>query len=129
MTLKSNSAFSMIEVLITTVILSTAIVFVFRSFSMSLAAARFSQNLTLACYLAEDKIAEIEERQKYERDALTSENGQEDIQNTEFNYAYELSASEDPRLINLNFNTSWQEGMREKEYRVAFSTALLPENK
>ncbi|MFH1191309.1 MAG: prepilin-type N-terminal cleavage/methylation domain-containing protein, partial [Candidatus Omnitrophota bacterium] len=52
----SKRGFSLAEVLITMAILVTGIVFVFRAFVTSMSSAKFSQNITMACLLAENKI-------------------------------------------------------------------------
>lgn len=121
-----NKAFSLVEVLITVGILSTAITFIFRSFTASLNSAKFSQNITLACYLAESKLFEIEQKQKNSLPPIENEEGSQDLQGKKFNWSYEIEQTEDPNLIKLEFNVSWQEGVREKEYVLSFSTYLLP---
>ncbi|MFA4843036.1 MAG: prepilin-type N-terminal cleavage/methylation domain-containing protein, partial [Candidatus Omnitrophota bacterium] len=55
-----NKGLTLLEVLITVAILAGAIVFVFRGFLTALSATKFSQNVTLACLLAEDKIWKAE---------------------------------------------------------------------
>lgn len=113
---KSNKAFSLLEVLITVAILSTAIVFVFRAFTTVLSSVRFSQNITLACLLAEDKLWEIEEKQKQSQDPIGSESGTEKIQNQDFLWSYTTSKLADYDLIELNLTVN----------NINFVTYLLP---
>jgi len=123
---KSNKAFSLLEVLITVAILSTAVIFVFRSFTASLSSAKFSQNITLACYLAEAKLWEIEQNQRQSPSPLDPDNGTEKMQGRDFNWSYETIKLEGLNLIKLRFNISWQEKIREKEYSMEFLTYLIP---
>lgn len=122
---KFNRSFSLLEVLITVAILSTATTFVFRSFTTSLYSSRFSQNITLACYLAEDKIWEIEQSYK---DALKLPDhpGKETVQDRNFNWDYEISETKSPDLKQLKFTVTWKENIREKDYSMEFLTYLIP---
>lgn len=121
--LKCNNSFSLIEVLITVAILSTAIVFIFRSFTASLAAVKFSQNITLACLLTEEKLFEIEERQA--PGASEYAEGRENLAEREFKWNYQTTPLEDSDLAELKFNVSWQENARENEYAIDFFTYLI----
>lgn len=121
---KSNSlaGFSLTEVLITMAILVTGIVFVFRAFITSLACAKFSQNITVACLLAENKIWEIEENRKGNIDMETF--GSQTPQNKEYKWNYLISKTEGMELENMEFDLSWQEKPNEKEYLLKFITYL-----
>jgi len=123
---KSNKAFSLLEVLITVAILSTAIIFIFRSFTASLSAVRFSQDITLACYLAEDKFWEMKQKQKKSIRPLNYEQGTEELQGRQFNWVYQTSKLEDSDLIKLQFDVSWRHKIKEKEYTITFLTYLPP---
>jgi len=123
--LKFNRAITLIEALVTVAILSTAIVFVFRSFATAFSANRFAQNLTLACYLAQDKMWQVEMVNPKER--RIQDNGSEKIQNRDFNWKYEIVKTSTDRLSKLRFTISWQESAREKEYPVEFHRLLLTE--
>lgn len=119
---KSNKAFSLLEVLITVAILSTAIIFIFRAFTASLSSCKFSQNITFACFLAEDKLWEIEKRYK-DKKSETLHPASEIMQNTEFNWDYEKQDI-DSELKQLKFAISWQEKVRENEYSIEILTYL-----
>ena len=121
--MRSNKAFTLIEVLIAVAILSTAVIFVFRSFTTSLSASRFAQNLSLACYLAQDKMWQVEVTDSKTRKA--QDTGIEEIQNKDFNWKYEIIKTDIDDLNELKFSVSWHEKAREKEYLIEFFTLLL----
>lgn len=124
---KSNKAFSLLEVMITVAILSTAIVFALRAFATVLSSVRFSQNITLACLLAEDKIWEAEEKQKETPGPLGIASGKETIQGRDFNWDYTATEIEGMDLIDLKFNVNWKEKVRQEQYALKFVTYLIPE--
>ncbi|MBI5873948.1 MAG: prepilin-type N-terminal cleavage/methylation domain-containing protein [Candidatus Omnitrophica bacterium] len=119
MKLRSNKAFSLLEVLIAAGILATVVVFVFRSFSAALSATRLSQNMSLACMLVQAKVWEIESGVQ----ALPF--GSETIQNKIFNWKYEFRDTDVPGLRQLSLTVSWKESAREKEYTLDFLTYML----
>ena len=123
---KSKRAFSLLEVVITVAILSTAIVFVFRGFATVLVTVRLSQNMTLACFLAEDRLWELEVRQAGSLDQLGNDRGELKMQGRDFNWSYQTTRLENSRLIKLELGVSWKENNREKEYQMDFLTYLLP---
>ena len=124
MTSKSSKAFTLLEVLIALAILSTAIVFIFRSFTFSLSTTKFSQNITLACFLAEDKIWELEQGQMAQVEPIESQQGSEKIQGKDFRWAYQTKKLGNSDLVYLEFIVYWQENLREKEYSLEFDTYL-----
>lgn len=119
---RCNKAFSLIEALIATAILSTAVIFLFRSFATVLSAMRLSQNITLAGYLAEGKLWEIEEMYKYGENLPTP--GTDTLQNTDFKWSYEISDADIQDLKKLNLTLSWRESLRLGEYSMNFLTYL-----
>ena len=122
MRFRFNRAFTLLEVLITVAILTTAITFIFRSFTASLAFAQFSQDITIACYLAEDKLWEIE--QSPVSGPKSSGWGSQRIQNKNFNWLYEIRDTDNDDLKELKLTVSWKENVREKEYTMEFLTYL-----
>lgn len=114
--------FTLIEILITVAIVSTAIIFLLRSFTASLGSARFSQHITLACYLSEQKLLEIE--RILVKGADYPESGTETLQNKRFNWRREIRDTDKPDLKELKFTVGWQENLREKEYSMEFLTYL-----
>lgn len=118
--------FTLVEVLITVAILSTAIIFVFRSFTVLLSSVKFSQDLNLACFLAEGKMWEIENKQKYISSVLEPGQGVERIQGKDFTWRYGLGKLDNSDLIEMDCSIFWQENGREEEYSLEFLTYLLP---
>ncbi|HLD83067.1 MAG TPA: hypothetical protein VI976_03875 [Candidatus Omnitrophota bacterium] len=133
MRLKSNKfkarAFSLIEVLITTGILTTAIVFIFRGLTTVLNSAKLSQEMALACFLAEDKLWQIETEEKALPNAPLTGSGREKLQDREFNWSYQITEKDlsgfNKKIRQLELKVSWQEkrGML-AEYSV--NTYLAP---
>lgn len=117
---RCNKALTLIEVLVTVAILSTAIVFLFRSFATALYVAKFSQDITLGCYLAEDKLGQI-----IHLKGNLPEAGPEIIQAKNFNWKYEILDTDNPDLKTLKVVVSWKENPKEKEYEMDFSTTRL----
>ncbi len=126
MPLKSNRAFTLLEVLITVAILTTGIVFLFRSFAASLSAARFSQHISLACYLAEGKIWELEQKQLFSVRPIGSASGEEESAEKIFSWNYNTSELEGVGLAKLKFVVSWEERLRKEKYNIEFFTYLQP---
>jgi hypothetical protein len=92
-----------LEVVITVAILSTSLVFVLRGFSTILFSARLSQDMSLACLLAEEKIWDIEQ-------GLNSGGNHSVImQSKEFGWEYALHpAPNAPADLNqLDLTASW----------------------
>lgn len=124
---KFNNAFSLLEVLITVGILSVAVITIFRSFAASLSAARFSQHISLASYLTEGKILEIE--QAYKKNLTTQDYGVTSFASTNFNWHYEILDTQKEDLKELKFIVSWKENQREQEYPMEFLTYLAVNQK
>lgn len=124
MLLKSNRSFSLIEVLITVGILSSAIIFVFRSFTASLIAVNFSQNTSLACYLSENKIWEISQAYKNNLDVIPG-SGNETVANKNFEWQYELLETDFSDIEQFQFAVSWARGNKKQNYRIEFLTYFL----
>ncbi|MDD5595493.1 MAG: type II secretion system minor pseudopilin GspI [Candidatus Omnitrophica bacterium] len=101
---KSNKGFTLIEVLVTIAIVSTAIIFIFRSFATLLSSQKMSQNMILACFLAEEKIFIISEEQKKSSSALGYREGAEQLQGSQFDWNASLLDSTDLGLVQLEFN-------------------------
>jgi type II secretion system protein I len=119
----SLTGFSLIEVLLTVAILSSVIIFIFRSFAALLAYTGFSQNLGLACYLAEEKLWEIEELAK--QNLVLPQPETETSQDKDFSWDYKITPSQDDALDELELSVSWQQKLKEKPYSLGFVTYLL----
>ncbi len=116
--------FTLIEVLITVAVVSTAVVFILRSFTTLFAATKFSQDMTFACFLAEDKLGEIELRYKDPSVSPLEIEGTQDIGTRHFSWRYQAV---DPGLTNLkriDFECLWKENAKEKEHSLDLSAYL-----
>ena len=103
----------MLEVIITVAILSTAIVVVLRAFTTIISAVKFSQNITLACLFAEDKLWKLENDFPLTEEANT--------QSSKFSYNDESSDTDIPGLKQLKLTVSWEE-KRKNPYSLEFYT-------
>jgi type II secretion system protein I len=117
----------LLELLIAMGILSAAVVFIFRAFTTSLSVAKFSQNIILATIISENKLYQIQEKQKETSAPLAPESGEEVMASREFAWNYETAKSEGQELTELKFDISWQENVKEKPYQLEFSTYLMPQ--
>ncbi|MFA4888416.1 MAG: type II secretion system protein [Candidatus Omnitrophota bacterium] len=123
MRLKSNKAFSLIEVLITVGILSGAIIYIFRAFTASLDSSRFSQHISLGCYFAEDTLWQIEQANRFNNTLPLI--GEQKIQDKDFKYSYEIIDTAKAALKDLKLKVSWKENLRENDYSFECLTNLL----
>jgi hypothetical protein len=119
-----RKAFSLLEVLITAAVLVTAIVFIFQAFTISLNAAKFSQDITLGCLLAEGKFWEIEQRNKDKIPQADYFEGEITMHNKKFAYKYTITDTDITGLKQLQFNVSWEE-KRKTPYSMGFLTYLF----
>ncbi|MCM8797230.1 MAG: type II secretion system GspH family protein [Candidatus Omnitrophica bacterium] len=121
----SNRAFSLVEILVTVAILSTAIIFVFRSFATSLYCAKLSQDITFVGLLAENKLWDIEQKQKASRRPLERESGEDEIDGKKIKWSYTIAKLEGYNLlVEAAFNFLWEERLKEKEYALNLLTYL-----
>lgn len=125
MVLRLNKAFTLLEVLITVTILATVMLFIFRSFATSLYATRLAGDISLACYLAADKLDEIERTKMSIQDLPKS--GAQEIQNKTFKLNYAVSDTDNPALKELKLAVSWKQNLRSKDYTMEFLTYFEPE--
>jgi len=125
--MKKQKTISLIEVLITLAILTGGIVFVFRGFMTSLSAANLSQNIMLSCFLAEDRLWQIEEMKKQKTTPEISGLEILNMQNKEFSVKYEISQTSIAGLDKLNISVSWPKDKR-SSHSVDFSTYLVDAN-
>ena len=103
---RSNKGFSLIEVIVTVAVLSTAIMFVFRSFATVLAASKIGQNMTLACLRAENELYKIEQEQRKSNSPLDGK-GSDAAQ--VFSWNYVTGKNPNWNLMNCAFAVSWKE--------------------
>ena len=107
-------------------ILSTALVFIFRSFTTVLTAVKLSRNLTLACWLAEGKMWEADIKAKGSISTLNL-SSRETIQGVEFSSAISVEQSEinSVPLKLLKCDVSWFQA-RDKKNNLTLFTYLAP---
>jgi type II secretory pathway pseudopilin PulG len=115
-----------LEVLLAVAILSSAIVFIFRSFTSSLASVRFSQNITHACLVAERILWETHDRYKG-GGPVQLEQGRCTIEEKNFDWVSEVTLPTPENLQQLKLRIWWPEKAREKPYQVEFETWLWKE--
>jgi prepilin-type N-terminal cleavage/methylation domain-containing protein len=120
--LRSNRAFSLIEVLITVGIIASVIIFLLRSFATALAGAKLGQEIQLGCYLAEEKAWELQSA--YSLGLKVPEAGKEKRQNKEFNWSYDLQDAAISGLKELKIKVFWPQDQRKNEYSLDFLTYL-----
>lgn len=121
--ISAQAGFTLIEVLITVAILSTSIIFLFRSFTVSLSSAKFSQDITLGCFLAEEKIWDV--IYAYNHSLKLPDPAKETLQNKDFNWTYSIADTDNDKIKELKFTVSWKENAREKAWPLEVSTYLV----
>lgn len=126
MRLKLSRSFSLVETLITVSILSTLVIFIFRALNTCLSAARFSQDISTACFLSEFKLWEAELRLKDTSGEL-KESGRENINGKEFTWSADARKMQDSELLKLDLKTSWNEKRRNGEYSFDLFTYFFKE--
>lgn len=126
--------FSLIEVLVAIVILSTGLVLVVEGMGWTEQAVRVSQNFMTAAQIGEKKIAESEvELLERHHLSMSSDHGDEKFPGRKFVWSktvdsYEDSTLEDKTKLNqVEVSVAWKEGGREKN--LSFATLLLNREK
>ncbi len=101
-----SQAFSLIELLIATAILSTGLIVVLRAISFSARATGVSLDLSRAIFLADDKMQELEFKNKGLLNAKEAreDRGKED----KFEYQYIIKPEPDSDLFSVEFEVSWK---------------------
>lgn len=112
----NNNAFSLVELLIATAILSMGLITIFKAFSFSAKSAGISADLTKAVFLAEDKIQRLEFERKMNLTALEQleNNGKVD----KFDWKYTVSPMPDLNLFVLEFEVAWKKANEGREVRI-----------
>jgi len=122
---RSNRAFSLTEVLVAIAILSTAIIFIFRSFATLLSSQRVSQDLILATFFAEEKIWEVKEEQKNSLKPLDYKEGSQELQGNQFNWNCSLVDLGQSGLVELELSVSLPGKSNADRRTVNFLTYIL----
>ena len=134
---QSSMGFTLIEVLIATIILSFGLLFVIESMSRTDQAFRVSQNLVLASQIAENQIvsAEVDAKQSFR--GLDTGTDSDDIQfpGKQFKWErvvrpYSHASVRDQRRINqVDVQVNWSEGRDRKNNLMVTSLSINPELK
>lgn len=122
MKLRHHKAFSLLEVMLTAAIISTVVIFIFRSFVSSLNSVRFGQNMILAAFLAQEKLSLIERR------ALADSSGLDTMENMQFKWSYDLAETDISGLYKVDFSVSWKEKTRQEDYAMNMMTYMYFKN-
>lgn len=99
-----NKAFSLLELIIAVAILSVGIIACLQAISFSARVTGLSCDYIDAVFLAEDKIQELELKEKQN---LLQEEEAKDSRD-KFNWNYSLKLDPDLKLYRLNFYISWE---------------------
>lgn len=108
-----NKGFSLLELVITVAILSLGIVVILEALAFSTRATGLSRDVINAVFLAEDKIQELEFKEK--QNLIDKEPTQVRDVKDKFTWEYSLNLDPDLNLYKLNLNISWQKLNREEK--------------
>ena len=109
-----KQGFTLIEVMLSVVILSLGFTLILQGFSQALKTLRISQNNAKASVLADSKMAELQINAKEGQDVLSSGvNEKILLNNIEFYWRSEVTLDQEDENLNKTVATlSWQEGKR-----------------
>ena len=109
-----KQGFTLIEVMLSVVILSLGFTLILQGFSQALNTLRISQNNAKASMLADSKMAELQINAKEGQDVLSSGvNEKILLNNIEFYWRSEVTLDQEDENLNKTVATlSWQEGKR-----------------
>jgi len=116
-----NNGISLLELVITIAILSLGIIVILQAFAFSTRATGLSCDIINAVFLAEDKVQELEFKEK--QNLINEEPTQ--LRDTKDKFIWEYSLNNlapDLNLYKLNLSISWQKLNREE--RISLSTYL-----
>jgi prepilin-type N-terminal cleavage/methylation domain-containing protein len=120
---ESQSGFSLVEVLVAIVILSTGFVFVAQAMGRTQEALRISQNLLKASQIAEERLAELEvQLREFGTVSSASKFGEEKFPgNRNYSWSQRVSphygkgVEDATRISQGNITVAWKEGVRENK--------------
>lgn len=105
-------AFSLLEVVISIAILSVGLMAVLQALSFSARMAGLSCDITNAVFLAEDKMQEMELKEK--QNLINKQPRQAKARENKFDWFYVLNSDAVSSLYRLEFNISWQSANRKE---------------
>ncbi|MDD5584729.1 MAG: type II secretion system protein [Candidatus Omnitrophica bacterium] len=106
---KCNKAFTLIEAVLTIAILGVLIVFVFRSFVVSLRAVKLSNDITLACFSMQEKFWELEQKVKTNSILPVTDTETLSAYNKKFSWRYEFADVPSIAFKKVQGSISWDE--------------------
>ncbi len=114
--LKSN-AFSLLELIIATAVLSIGIIVVLQAFSFAARTAMFSCDMIKAVFLSQDKMQELEFKEK--QGLLEEEPSGTEGRAGKFQWKTELKADDNLSLYKFNFVVAWERANRTEEINLS----------
>lgn len=111
-----NNAFSLLESIIAVAILSAGIVVILQAVAFSARLAGLSNDFVKAVFLAEDKIQELEFKEK--QGFIDSEPAQAKDKKDKFEWGYSLVLDPDLNLYRLDFAVNWQRASRQEALKL-----------
>ena len=103
--LLQNKGFSLLELIISVGILSIGVLVVIQALSFAARATGLSRDIIEAVFLAEDKIQQLEFKEK--AGLLSPEPKEDNGSKDKFQWQYNLSLEPDLNLYKLNLSVSW----------------------
>lgn len=111
-----KKAFSLVELLVAIAILSIGIITVLQAFSYSSRGAGLSFDIVNALFLAEDKMQELEFKEKEE--LLNFASRKVNDKKDKFSWQYSFDLDTELNLYHLNFNISWERINRQQGFNI-----------
>ena len=109
----SLTGFTLIEVLVTTAVLSLGIVLIYRAFFTLLDSFGYYSNYLRVIAFADEKLWQAQDTLScFGSDAGAGSSGRLNIQNKDFNWRLSVSPVEAESLYRIDLTVNWQEGPR-----------------
>lgn len=112
---RKSNGFSLLEVVVAVAILSIGITVVLQALSYSARVTGISCDMVKAAFLAEDKLQELELKEKY--GLITENQTAQDLQD-KFRWDYTFSLNQDLKLYRLDFSINWQRLNRQEGFDI-----------
>lgn len=111
-----RAGFTLVEVLVTTTVLSVGIVFIYQAFFTLLDSFGYYSNYLRVCAFADEKLWQAQDALgRLGPDAGAGQGGRLDIQNKDFNWRLAVSPLEAESLYRIDLAVSWRQGPRTRE--------------
>lgn len=110
---KHSKAFSLLELIITVAVLAAGITVLLQAFSFSSRITGLSNDMIRAVFLAEDKLQELEFKEK--QDLIKQEPSLNSGTSDKFQFKTTIAFDADVKLYKANFALTWQRGNRAEE--------------